>query len=80
MSASDQVIDPEIDPLDARRQRRRAWLRVGLPVLGVALMIASILAIAVFADRANRAGVLALSDELLDALANRISEQVSAYL
>ncbi len=80
LSASDQVIDIEIDPLDARRQRRRAWLRVGLPILGVVLMIASILAIAVMADRANRAGVLALSDELLDALENRIAEQVSAYL
>ena len=54
-----QVVDIGIDPLDERRRRRRSLARIGVPVGGVALMVATILAIAVYSDRANRAGALA---------------------
>jgi hypothetical protein len=60
MVASNPVVDISVDPLDERRRRRRALLRIGIPLGGVALMIATILFIAFYADRANRAGALAL--------------------
>jgi len=75
-----QVVDIGVDPLAERRRRRRAWLRIGVPLVGVILMIAAILTIAVYSNRANREGVLALSDDLLSALDARIALEVSAYL
>ncbi|GGF42770.1 hypothetical protein GCM10011611_56480 [Aliidongia dinghuensis] len=55
-------------------------LRIGLPIGGVGLIIGFLLGIAVYADSANRAGVLGLSDTLLHSTQERISLQVSAYL
>jgi adenylate cyclase len=55
-------------------------LRIGLPIGGVSLIIGFLLGIAVYADRANRAGVLGLSDTLLRNLQDRIALQVAAYL
>jgi adenylate cyclase len=78
MVTSNPVVDISVDPLDERR--RRALLRVGVPLGGVALMIATILFIAFYADRANRAGALALSNDLLVTLEQRIGIEVSAYL
>lgn len=80
MSVSGQVVDIGADPLDERRRRRRAALRIGIPIGGVVLMIATILGIALYADRANRDGALALSNDLLATLENRIELAVSAYL
>src|SRR5438132_6803 len=77
---SNPVVDIEVDPLDERRRRRRVLLRIGIPLGGVALMIATILLIAFYADRANRDGALALSDDLLATLEQRIGIEVSAYL
>src|SRR6201993_5262745 len=78
MVANNPVVDISVDPLDERRRRRRALL--GIPLGGVALMIATILFIAFYADRANRAGALALSSDLLVTLEQRIGNEVSAYL
>src|SRR5215472_2671757 len=80
MVASNPVVDLSVDPLDERRRRRRALLRVGLPIGGVALMIATILAIALYSYRANRNGALALSNDLLVTLEQRIGLEVSNYL
>ena len=55
-------------------------LRIGLPLGGVGLIIGFLLGIAVYADKANRAGVLGLSDTLLHTIQERIALQVSAYL
>src|SRR5205823_6867599 len=77
---STPVVDIEVDPLDERRRRRRVLLRIGIPLGGVALMITTILLIAFYADRANRDGALALSDDLLATLEQRIGIEVSAYL
>ncbi|MFL5255820.1 MAG: hypothetical protein ACJ8AI_23560 [Rhodopila sp.] len=55
-------------------------MRIGLPIGGVSLIIGFLLGIAVYADRANRAGVLGLSDTLLRNLQDRIALQVAAYL
>lgn len=80
MVASNTVVDLSVDPLDERRRRRRGLLRIGIPLGGLALMIATILFIAFYADQANRAGALALSNDLLVTLEQRIGNEVSAYL
>lgn len=61
-------------------RRRQALLRVGGPVLGVALVILSILGIAAYSYRANRAGALMLSEAVLDALQARVAREVGSYL
>ena len=73
------IIDLDTDPLAARGARRRRLFRVGVPIAGVLLMILVILVIAVYAQSANRAGALLLSDEILATLDARIGEQVAAY-
>ncbi len=69
-----------LDLASAHGQRKRLWLRVGAPIGGVLLVIAAILAITLYTDRVNRAGVIALSNTLLAGLQDRISHQVSGYL
>lgn len=61
-------------------RRRQALLRIGGPVLGVALVILSILGIAAYSYQANRAGALLLSEAVLDTLQARIGREVSSYL
>jgi len=80
VAVASQVIDISADPLDERRRRRRALLRIGLPIAGVVLMIAAVLSIALYSERANRSGVLGLSADLLSALDSRVASEVSAYL
>jgi class 3 adenylate cyclase len=74
------VIDVSVDQLGERRRRRRALLRIGFPVAAVVVMIVAILSIALYAERANRSGVLALSDDLLNALDSRVALAVSSFL
>jgi adenylate cyclase len=76
--AADEEVD--ISGAPAGRRYQHLWLRIGVPLGGVLLVIAAILAIALYADRANRAGVLQLSDNLLSALQARIAQQVTDYL
>jgi hypothetical protein len=45
MVARYRVVDISVDPRDERRRRRRALLRIGIPLAGVALMIATLRAI-----------------------------------
>ena len=80
MTGADQIVDIAIDPAQQRRQRRRAAFRIVFPVVGVALVIATIAAIAVHNTKANQEGVLALSDDLLSSLQERVTLQVSAWL
>jgi len=75
--STDEVVDTRGGAIGLGR--RRAWLRIGVPIGGVALVIVAILAIALYSDHANRAGVLLLSDELLDSLQSRISQEVASY-
>lgn len=76
--SADDVVDIAGTPMNHRL--RQVWLRVGVPIGGVALVIAAILAIALYTERANQSGVLLLSDSLLTSLEQRISQQVSSYL
>jgi len=75
---TEEVVNPDLAP--AHGQRKRLWLRVGAPIGGVLLVIAAILAITLYTDRVNRAGVIALSNTLLAGLQARIEHQVSGYL
>ena len=80
MAASIRIVDISQDDVAVRRQRRRALLRIGVPILGVVLVIAAIIAIALYSHAANRQGVLALSDDLLNHLDAQIAQRVSSYL
>ena len=80
MITSNPVVDTNVDPLGQARRRHRALLRIGIPLGGVALMIATILFIAFYSYRANRDGALALSNDLLATLEQRIGIEVSDYL
>ncbi|HET6160059.1 MAG TPA: cache domain-containing protein [Dongiaceae bacterium] len=55
-------------------------MRIGVPVLGVVLVIAAILGIALYSHHVNRQGVLALSDQLLTTLDRQIAERVAGFL
>jgi transposase len=80
LDTSEQLIDARDDPWEARHRRRRKVQRVGLPIGGAMVMIAAILIIAYYSDRANRAGVLDLSHELLTELDGRIAQRISVYV
>jgi adenylate cyclase len=76
--STEDVVDIAGSPM--QRRRRQFWRRVVIPIGGVVLVIAAILAIALYSERANRSGVLRLSDDLLTGLERRISQEVTAYL
>jgi hypothetical protein len=80
MAAVDRVVDIAEDAVAVRRRRRHALLRIGVPILGIALVIVAILGIAVYSHSANRRGVLALLDDLLDTLDAQIAQRVAAFL
>ena len=80
MAAGSRIVDISEDAVAARRRRRRATLRIGVPILGISLVIVAIVAIAFYSHAANRRGVLALSDDLLNTLDAQITQRVSAFL
>jgi adenylate cyclase len=75
---AEEVVNLDLAP--AHGERKRLWLRVGAPIGGVLLVISAILAITLYTDRVNRAGVIVLSHTLLSGLEARIAQQVSDYL
>jgi adenylate cyclase len=80
MATVDRVVDIAEDAVAVRRRRRHALLRLGIPILGVVFVIAAIFVIALYSHTANRRGVLALSDNLLDTLDAQIAQRVAAFL
>src|SRR5262245_8886360 len=80
MAAVNRVVDISEDAVAVRRRRRRAWLRLGVPILGIALVIVAIISIALYSHSANRRGVLALSDDLLNTLDAQIAQRALAFL
>lgn len=76
MSADDVV---DITATSTGRRARQVWLRIALPIGGVALVIVAILLITLYSERANRTGVLLLSENLLADLQDRIAGEVTAY-
>ncbi|HKF62146.1 MAG TPA: cache domain-containing protein [Dongiaceae bacterium] len=80
MAAGNQVVDVAVDPRDLRDRRRRAWRRMGIPIVAVVLMVAAIVVAAVVTFRENRQGVLVLTDNLLKSLDDQIAAEVAGYL
>jgi class 3 adenylate cyclase len=80
MMTGNPVVDTNIDPVDVARRRRRVLVRIGVPVGGLLLMIGTILLIAFYSYRANRDGALALTNDLLATLEQRIANEISGYL
>jgi hypothetical protein len=80
MVAGNQVVDVAVDPREVRDRRRRAWRRVGIPIVAVVLMVAAIVVAAVVTYQENRQGVLVLTHNLLESLDNQIAEEVEGYL
>ncbi len=74
-------VDEIVDISHAKRGRRRqAALRVGVPVLGVVLVVLSILGVALYSYESNRANALDLTRILLRVTRERIAHEVSLYL
>src|SRR5690349_10301941 len=80
MATGNRIIDISEDSVAVRRRRRHAALRIGVPILGIVLVIVAIFGIAIYEHHANRRGVLALSNEFLDTLDAQIAQRVAAYL
>jgi adenylate cyclase len=78
-SDGQEIIDISADLRSARTDRRHAVLRIGVPILGVVLVIAVIVVISIETTRANRRGALELADDVLAATDARIAEEVTNY-
>jgi adenylate cyclase len=78
--SSNYLVDIGEDPLDKRRRRRNIMRRVSAPIIGVVLLGATLLGVALYNYEANRSGVLHLSNEVLRELQGRISLEVESYL
>ncbi len=75
-----ELVDISLDIRTRRQRRRRRLIRVAIPVGCLALMIASIAFIAVYAYQNNRHDALELTDDLLETLDRRIAAEVENYL
>jgi adenylate cyclase len=78
--SSNYLVDIREDPLDKRRRRRNIMRRVSAPIIGVVLLGATLVGVALYNYEANRSGVLNLSNEVLEELQSRISLEVESYL
>ncbi len=74
-------IDEIVDISQTRLKRRRQFLaRVGVPLLGVVLVILSILGVTLYTYQANRQSALDLTHDVLNTLQARIAHEVDNYL
>ncbi|MBT8365848.1 MAG: GAF domain-containing protein [Deltaproteobacteria bacterium] len=77
---STELVDINMDFQTRRQRLRRRLLRVIIPIGAVFLIVASITTITMVIYNNNRRDALALSEELLEALNQRIHSEVKAYL
>ena len=76
----DEIIDVDVDPREARRARWRQIARFGIPLAAVILIVAAIIAVTLYSYRSNRTDALALSQDLIAALDQRVQGEVENYL
>src|SRR5512132_3773796 len=76
----DEIINVDADPREARREFWRRVGRFGIPLVGVVLIVATIVGIAFFSYQSNRSDALSLSEDLIEALDQRVRTEVQAYL
>jgi adenylate cyclase len=77
---ADEIIDVDVDPQEVRRARWRRVARFGVPLAGVVLIVAAIIAVTLYSYRSNRDDALALSQNLVEALDERVQLEVESYL
>jgi class 3 adenylate cyclase len=77
---ADEIIDVDVDPVEARRARWRRLARFGVPLAGVVLIVAAIIAVTLHSYRTNRDDALALSQNLVAAIDQRVQTEVGGYL
>lgn len=75
-----ELIDLDTSPQDRKVHRRRRVLRIGVPIVSVALLIGAVLGISLYSYESNRRGASRLSDDLLVSLERRIATEVTTYL
>ena len=76
----DEIIDVDADPREARRARWRRIARFGIPLAAVVLIVAAIIAVTLNSYRSNRTDALALSQNLIAVLDQRVQAEVESYL
>ena len=76
----DEIIDVDVDPKEVRRARWRRLARFGVPLAGVVLIVAAIIAVTLYSYRSNRNDALALSQNLVEVLDQRVQAEVESYL
>ena len=76
----DDIIDVDVDPREARRRFWRRFVRFGVPLAGVVLIVGAIIAITFYSYRSNRNDALGLSQNLIAALDQRVAAEVAGYL
>ena len=76
----DEIIDVDVDPQETRRARWRRLARFGIPLAGVVLIVGAIIAITLYSYRSNRDDALALSQDLIAVLDQRVRAEVESYL
>ena len=77
---ADEIIDVDVDPKEVRRARWRRLARFGVPLAGVVLIVAAIIAVTLYSYRSNRNDALALSRNLVEILDQRVQAEVESYL
>jgi class 3 adenylate cyclase len=77
---ADEIIDVDVDPKEVRRARWRRVAHFGVPLAGVVLIVAAIIAVTLYSYRSNRSDALALSQNLVAVLDQRVQAQVESYL
>lgn len=76
----DRIIDLDDLAASAPRSPLRRALRVSVPVLGVLLIAGGIAATAYYQYTSNRAGALALSKDMVEAMGARIESRIQNFL
>ena len=76
----EEVVDINLDTKTRRQRLKRRFVRVFVPISGVFLIVAAIMATSMVSYSKNRRDTLALSQEVLEALDQRIHSEVDAYL
>ncbi|MDI2089931.1 adenylate/guanylate cyclase domain-containing protein [Commensalibacter oyaizuii] len=72
-----EVVDPTKDPVN---RLWRLFLRVGVPVLGVVLVVIVVVGVTLHSYRTTKAGILKLTHVILKTEQSRVSQEVLTYL
>ena len=77
---AEELVDINLDTHTRRQRLKRRLLRVIIPIGGVVLIVAAIMTISMVSYFDNRRDALALTEDMLKALDQRIHSEVNAYL